>query len=349
VNRLAALLTSVVALAALSAAAFAGTEMQLRPGSGAGLSARSFDFSRGDGLLRFSPAGTTHRAQIAVATDQAMVWKSKYAVLGFDTLFGKPGGGVTRAGVDGINAAGLKVGAYLLPETVFPPPGPRRTLDVGMLMQYWLDNFATVEAALNDLNRGAIRVAALPAPEIKLHFYLHDASGAAAIVEFLDGRVEIVRNPDVAVLANAPYRTARSQLAGYAEFGGAAAVPGGRDSLDRFVRAAYTAKHLPAVMPRDEAIHAAFAAIQTVTLPPGADALRTQWMIVTDIAARRVSFRTFSGAGTAFVDLAELAQTVKGERDVDLMRPDLLGNIAAKFLPPRPAPCTRLKCRQHRR
>ncbi len=322
--------------AALAGGAGACTEVYLGASRTINVSARTFDFTSGNGIVRFSPAGVAHQSQYAGSGNTPLKWTSRYASVGFDTYFPVPGADNSSyyvAGVDGLNTAGLKVGTYFLQDTVFPSGGSSTAVDVGMFMQYLLDSFSTVDEALADVQSSRYRVIALPTQnlEIRLHFFLHDAEGNSAIVEFLDGQVRTTRNPTVPVLTNSAYATSVAALNSYQQFGGEQPIPGDQESLDRFVRAAYYDKVLPKLESNDDAVNAGFAVMQTAGVSPGFADGYTQWTIVTDIAARRIYFRTFVNQTIASIDLAALATTAKIESDIDLLRSDFVGDIGAMF------------------
>lgn len=122
--------------------------------SNVNISARNFDFfTDGDGVIRFSPVGTIRQAQYTPPNCQPLKWTSQYASVAFNLSVAKttsPKDGAYEAGVDGINQAGLKVGTYFLPSSVFPKDGGEATIDIGSLMQYLLDNCKSVDEALAD-------------------------------------------------------------------------------------------------------------------------------------------------------------------------------------------------------
>ena len=318
--------------AALAGGAGACTEVYLGASRTINVSARTFDFTSGNGIVRFSPAGVAHQSQYAGSGNTPLKWTSRYASVSFDSYFDRPGpeqgSSFTIAGVDGLNAAGLKAGTYFLQDSVFAKPARGPSVDIGMFMQYVLDRFATVDEAVTDIESGRYTVTALPtqALEIKLHLYLHDADGRSAIVEFLDGTAKIVRDPVVPVLTDTPYDKAAAALAGAKD------VPGGPDL-------SMAASPAPPSMPGTSrpkvgpASPSAFSVIQTAAVAPGFDEGYTQWTIATDIARRRISFRTFVNPTIARIDLDAVAQRAKVESDIDLLRDDLAGDIGAFFTP----------------
>lgn len=317
--------------------ALACTEAYFAPAGETVISARNFDFMDGRGFIRYSPAGNRKSAQVVNDKNEYLTWTSKYASLSFNSFFDKNGSekGSTFiiAGVDGINTEGLKIGAYFLDAASFPAMSNCKVLDVGMFMQYLLDNFKSVDEVLADLKCGKYSVTSLQTQdlEIKLHFFLHDVKGKSAIVEFLNGKVKIVKNPDIPVLANSPYAESREQLKLYQDFGGEKQIPGGKESQERFVRAAYYWRQLPKTDSAAEGIKNMFSLMQRLAVSPGFSQGNTQWTIITDIKARKVYFRTFNNPGIAYIDLEKVAKSAKVSSDIDLLRNDLVGDIGNMF------------------
>ncbi len=300
------------------------------------VSARNFDFSRGNGAVRFNPAGMRRKAQYVPTACRPLEWTSAYASVAFDTILQRttsPEDGIVYAGVDGVNRAGLKVGTYYLETSEFPQTGPETTIDICSLQQYLLDACGGVEAALADLGSGRYSVTPTPVSEfeIKLHLYLHDATGASAIVEFVGGAMKVTRDPKIPVLTNTEYDESIASLARYAEFGGSLPVPGGRESIDRFVRGAYYRSHMPVPDDPAQAVAFGFAAAQVLSVPPEFPNGNTFWTIVTDVAGRRIFFRTLDNPAVARISLDELAKSAKVSSEIDLLRTDLSGDIGALF------------------
>lgn len=331
------LLLIIVMVLFMTGTAVACTGVYLGSEGSSGISARNFDFMDGRGFIRYSPAGTTRSSQVVNDKTIALTWTSKYASLSFNSFFDKSdsekGSTFIVAGLDGINTEGLEVGTCFLDNSAFPAINNAEVLDVGMVMQYLLDNFKSVDEAADDLKSGNYSVTSLPTQglEIKLHFFLHDAKGKSAIVEFLNGKVKIVKNPDIPVITNSPYEESREQLKLYQGFGGEKQIPGGNDAQERFVRAAYYWRYLPKVDNADEVIKEAFSLMQMTAVSPGASNGTTQWTIITDIKAKKVYFRTVNNPDVAFIDLDKIAKSVKTSSDIDLLRTDLVGDISNMF------------------
>ncbi len=302
------------------------------------VSARNFDFfTAGDGVIRFSPVGTARQAQYTPQNCQPLKWTSKYASVTFNLSIAKTksiNDGEYEAGVDGINQAGFKVGTYFLASSVFAEDGVQTTIDIGSLMQYMLDNFNSVDEALADLSGNRYRITSTPTGlvEIKLHFFLHDVTGASAIVEFINGKIEVTPNPAIQVLTNSSYGESVEHLKLYDGFGGKLAIPGSIDSYDRFVRGVHYWKNLPAPENPTQGVNYGFATIQLLTESPGFAHGGTRWTIVTDLDNKMIYFRTLNNPAVAIIDLNKLSATLKGTSRIEVLRTDLAGDISDLFI-----------------
>lgn len=336
-KRTAPLFVSLLVLLAMHvSSAIACSEVFVDKGGKVRVSARNFDFVTGNGFVRYSPAGTDRQAQYTPQYSHPLKWTSKYVSVTFNASLEKtksPADGVYEAGVDGINQAGLKIGTYFLGSSVFPKGGIKTTLDIASLLQYLLDNFKSVDEAIADLAGERYRITSTPVEsvEIKLHLFLHDVNGRSAIVEFIDGKIKVTRSPEIPVLTNDTYAKSLEHLKLYNGFGGELAIPGGIESLDRFVRGVYYWKNLPVSADTIQAINYGFAAIQLLTVSPGFTHGGTHWTIVTDIDNGRIYFRTANNPTIASIDLNKLSASAKAPSDIDLLRTDLAGDISDMF------------------
>lgn len=316
--------------------AFACSEVYI--GGDQNVSARNFDFMVGDGIAVLAPRGQAHESGYASKGEDKLSWVSRYGSLSFRVKL--PGckenaqGGYVLAGVDGINEKGFKIGTYFLETSEFAEGGKGKTLAITSLMQYLLDNFETVDSALTDLQHSDYRVVPVPtgAVPVKLHLYLHDCKGKSAIVEFMDGTVVLHRHPDVPVLTNTAYKEALSALKGYVDFGGEKYIPGGNESMDRFIRGAFYRKHLPEPRSAEEAVASGLAIVQILSVSPKFDHGCTQWTIVSDVDNKTVFFRTLGNPTVSYLDL-DLVDFSKGQpvKTLDFTRKDLSGNIKEAF------------------
>ena len=167
--------------------------------------------------------------------------------------------------------------------------------------------------------------------EIKLHLFLHDVTGASAIVEFIDGKIKVTRSPEIPVLTNDTYAKSLEHLKLYNGFGGELAIPGGIESLNRFVRGVYYWKNLPIPEDSIQATSYGFAAIQLLTVSSGFTHGGTQWTIVTDIDNRRIYFRTANNPTITSIDLNKLSTSARVSSDIDLLRTDMVGDVSNMF------------------
>ena len=133
------------------------------------------------------------------------------------------------------------------------------------------------------------------------------------------------------MLTNDTYAKSLEHLKLYNGFGGKLAIPGGIESLDRFVRGAYYWKNLPVPADSIQATNYGFAATQLLTVPRELTHGGTQWTIVTDIDNKRIYFRTANNPTIATIDLNKLSASVIVSSDIDLLRIDFVGDVSSMF------------------
>jgi penicillin V acylase-like amidase (Ntn superfamily) len=212
-----------------------------------GLFGRNYDFEIGYGLVMANKRGVSKSAQ----TDQPAAWTSRYGSVTFNQ-FGRD------SATGGMNEKGLVVELMWLDGTRYPEADARGELGTLEWIQYQLDTASSVAEVI--ASDAKVRIAAAGAP---LHYLVADASGDAAAIEFLGGKMVVHRG--ASVLANDPYGESVAAMK--------------RGARDRFARAS---KGLPGAT----SVDGAFALLDEVAQP------HTQWSIVYDLRNRVIHWRT---------------------------------------------------------
>lgn len=203
-RRLPSLLASAaLALSLVAGAALACTGITLRAQDGAIVYGRTLEWGAFDLLSRLMivPRGQEMSARMEDG-QPGMSWTASYGFVAIDAVE-KP------LAVDGVNEQGLAVGLFYHPGVAVYQPfeDAARAQSLGPLdVANWaLGSFATVEEVRNAM--AEIRV--VPVTEEALgfpppvHFLITDASGAAIVVEYLQGALTIHDAP-LGVITNAP-------------------------------------------------------------------------------------------------------------------------------------------------
>lgn len=268
-----------ILLLCLAAVGFApsarGCTCFLAERQGSGFVGRNYDWDFSDGLVLVNPRGL----EKPIDLDPSRVggsWRAAHGSVTFNQ-YGRdfPAGGV--------NEKGLVVEVLWLRGTVFPPEDDRIGLSSLQWIQYQLDTSATVAEVIASLEE--VRVTGT----VPIHYFVADRTGAAASIEYLDGKAAIHRTGDsmpVPVLTNHTYEESEAFLRNCEGWGGTEPLPEGERSLPRFARAAAGVRAL-AASAEGPSVTSVFAVLESVS-----SAERTQWSIVYDLAAMRIHFRT---------------------------------------------------------
>ncbi len=217
----------------------------------------------------------------------AITWVSKY-------------GSVTTAAwdiatIDGMNEKGLVANALYLAESDYGEPtanDPRKPMSLTAWAQYALDNFATVEEAVEALRAEPFYIVALTLPGDMAgvaHLSLSDPTGDSAIFEYIDGELVIHHGSEYGVMTNSPAFDQQLGLNGYWQsVGGDTFLPGTNRASDRFVRASH---YMDTVIKSDDtnvALATAMSVIRNVSVPVGIttpgqpNIAATQWRTMAD-------------------------------------------------------------------
>jgi len=257
-------------------------------------------------------------------------WTSKYGSLVVQAMR------YEDAGIEGINEVGLAAHLLYLDDTDYGTRDARPGVSYGKWVRYLLDNFATVEDAVEGMKEIQITPTQIHGTVYPVHVVIEDASGDSAIFEILEGVLNVHRGPEYCVLTNEPpLRAQLIQLKKYTTFGGDEPIPGNTNSEDRFVRASYFLNYLPKLEDQREAAVYSFSLISTVQVPFGAPhGSTTLWSSVTDLSSRVYYFRSTFSTNIIWVELKNVDFSLGANvQKVDPADPALFGEISHVFSP----------------
>jgi penicillin V acylase-like amidase (Ntn superfamily) len=189
----------------------------------------------------------------------------------------------------GMNEKGLVFSTMLLSETRVPPPDERPPLAGAFWWQYMLDTCATIEEVRSAAE--AVRIS-----DTQDHYLVCDRTGAAAVVECLDGKLIIRSGKDLPVraLANDPYQECLDHWTKKA--------PGPSepyDSLNRFSK-------LAGELAKYKGGSAAEAVDHAFGLLAGVAASNTRWSFVCDTGGLVFYLKSYRNPKLRFVDLKKI-------------------------------------------
>lgn len=272
--------------------------------------ARSYDWHLGDALLMGNQPGIAKRA---LSFDHPAQWVSKYGSITINQ-YGR------ELPCEGMNQAGLAIAVLWLDESEYPAADARPTVNSSQWVQYQLDTASGVADVV--ASDRAIRIT--PLGGAKVHYFVSDASGDCAVIEFLNGTMVVHRGDTLPhpLITNDTCEASQRSLASYQGFGGGAPVPAD-DRLSRYVRLAVRRSKLE---PADrEAAEVGLQVIDSVRQP------HTQWQVAYDLAERRIGFRTASHAAVRYVDLDDHPfDSTRPVRTLDIQAP-LEGDVSDEF------------------
>jgi len=255
--------------------------------------------------------------------------------------------------VDGMNEAGLNANLLWLADAEYPKDdGVTPRMSLAIWAQYFLDQFATVDEAIQHARDVPVQVVSgevpgRPGSLAPLHLSLSDSTGDSAILEWVDGILKIHHSRDYRVMTNEPAYEEQLVIARYwSGVDGRTFLPGTNRASDRFVRATF---YIDAVIQSDDPRTAAAAVssvIRNVSVPygfslPNAPNLSTtRWRIVADNTNRIFYLESATSPNMFWVDLKRLDFSASsGVRTIDLgvdMNRVLAGEVSREFTPSKP-------------
>ena len=266
-------------------------------------------------------------------------WKSKYGSVGCSVIgyaeqygydFAKDGH------TDGINEKGLSAHLLYLEETKYAKPDNRPGLSYLRWIRYILDNFSTVEEAVEGMKKVRIVPVKLSNRYLGVHMAIEDPMGDSAIFEYINGNLVIHHGKQYSVMTNDPaYPFHVENIKRYKDFGGQEELPGTTEPDDRFVRIAHFLGRLKEPEDAEEALAKILSVIRSANVPFDADEYGpTWWTSLTDLTNKTWYFDWSKNPNIVWVELDKLkfdeSQPVKF---VNPRQPGLVGEISGSFEP----------------
>jgi penicillin V acylase-like amidase (Ntn superfamily) len=301
------------------------------------ITARSMDWKEDIGTnLWIFPRGMPRSGE---AGPNSVKWASRYGSViasGYDI-----------SSTDGMNEKGFVANLLWLAESEYPKPEPSKPkLAISLWAQYVLDNFATVQEAVDALSREPFIVVTANVPGhdklATLHLSMSDATGDSAIIEYVAGKQLIHHDRKYQVMTNSPAFEKQLAMEEYwKEIGGTVFLPGTNRASDRFARASFYINAIPNDEIPDLAVASVFSVIRNVSVPygittPGQPNISsTRWRIVSDQKRLIYFFESAITPNTFWVNLKEIDFSEPGQ----VMKLDLgpnqsrvyAGNVVKEF------------------
>lgn len=273
------------------------------------ITARSMDWKQETGTdLWILPS---HVKRTGLAGPNSIQWTSKYGSVvatGYDV-----------ATTDGVNEKGLAANLLWLVESDYPnsKTNKKPPLSISLWAQYVLDNYATVNEAVQALEKEPFIVVTDLVPGDKrlttLHLSISDASGDSAIVEYINGKQAIHHDRKYQVMTNSPTFDKQLALNSYwQQIGGTIMLPGTNRASDRFARASFYVNAIPKNASPEHSLASVFGVIRNVSVPFGLNTAEepnissTRWRTVFDHKRKLYFFESAVSPNVFWVDLKDI-------------------------------------------
>ena len=328
-----------------AASADACTGITLQSADGSTVVARTIEWGGSDLNSRYAvvPRGYSQQSYVPGAKD-GMKFTAKYGYVGLSVE-------QEEFVAEGINEEGLSAGLFYFPRygryVDYDAKRKDKSIADLQLVSYILGSCATVEDAEKAV--AAVDIVAIDPRASTVHWRFADASGRQVVLEIVDGKAHFYEN-ELGVLTNSPGfewqltnlnnyvnlfpGSAKPQKLGAADltaFGagsGFLGMPGDVTPPSRFVRAAFYQASAPKLPKAGDAVLQCFQILNNFDIPVGIESLpgepvadipsATQWTSATDIAGRRIYYRTMYDSAIRCIDLRSIDFSKVGYRSVPL-------------------------------
>jgi choloylglycine hydrolase len=300
--------------------------------------ARTMDWPEStDPILTAFPRGMSRdggRAGPArVVAENPAKWTSKYASM-VTTIYG-----IDTA--DGFNERGLGAHMLYLTATDFGARDASKPgLQAGLWAQYALDNSATVNEALDVLDKIQVVTVEAHGHQASVHLALEDAGGDSAIIEYIGGKPVVHHGRQFTIMTNDPAYNEQLALLKKLDFSHPSSdmpLPGNVNPRDRFARADYYLGMLPAPTDEREAVAGMLAIARNVSVPFGAPyknfgIYNTEYRTVMNLTDKRYYFELSTAPNVVWADLLEM--NLSSGAPTMVLNPNniaLSGNVTDRF------------------
>ena len=246
-----------------------------------------------------------------MAGPKSIRWTSKYGSVvatGYDI-----------STTDGVNEKGLMANLLWLVESEYPnvQTAKKPPLSISLWAQYVLDNYATVNEAIQALEKEPFIVVTDQVPGenrlATLHYSIYDATGDSAIIEYINGKQVIHHGRQYQVMTNSPTFDQQLALNSYwKQIGGTTMLPGTNRASDRFARASFYINAIPKNATPDHSLASVFSVIRNTSVPFGLNTEEepnissTRWRTVVDHKRGLYFFESAVSPNVFWVDLKEI-------------------------------------------
>ena len=223
-------------------------------------------------------------------------------------------GGVT----EGMNEKGLVVNGLFCVGTVYSNASTdgRPPMSLAMFPAWMLDLCATTPEVVDLVKAHDFNITGATFDEgtvSALHWGVTDKEGRTAIIEFVDGNINVYEGTDLPVLTNDPTYPQMTAINNYwTKIGGEHMLPGTVSSPDRFVRASFFDSHVEKTGDSDLGLSIIRSILMNVSVPytytvsAEKNVSSTQWRTFANLRDLRYYFDVVTNNGIFYVDLNEI-------------------------------------------
>lgn len=233
---------------------------------------KSYDWSTNIGVLMTNPKGKKKLAY-PTGVGEPFSWVSKYGSITFNQIAQNlPNGG--------LNEKGLAIEVLWLNDTEYCSRDNGKTLNELQWVQYQLDNCASVDEVI-ETNKDLYIVPIFA----KLHFYVADKSGNAAVIEYINGEFKVYtkKNLPFKGITNDTYEASANYFKNIANFKNKRH----NASVNRFSRVVENIKKYENESNDSSTVDLAFDVLDKVWVRNW-----TKWNIVYDLTNLKIHFKT---------------------------------------------------------
>ena len=321
----------IMLMTLITTKAVACTGITLKTTDGSTVAARTIEWAGNDLESKYAivPRGYSQRSFTPSGEKDGMLFTARYGYVGL---------AVQQAEfvVEGINEAGLSAGLFYFPAygeyEAYSADKKETTVSDLQLVSWMLSNFKSIDEIKAAI--GGIHIVTIDPRGSTVHWRITEESGRQVVLEIINKEIVFYENT-LGVLTNSPSfdwhstnlnnyvnlfsgpitqrKVGDLELTAFGGGGGMHGIPGDMTPPSRFVRAAFFQATAPRQETTTKAVVQAFHILNNFDIPTGIQFAEgqpvpdipsaTQWTVASDIANRRIYYRTMYNSNIRCFDL----------------------------------------------
>ncbi len=247
--------------------------------------AKSYDFDKGEGAIYINYKNMKKKSLFPNPFSMTPVeWTSKYGSVSF-----------SQAGIEFpfsiLNEKGLAIEVQILYATEYESISKHhKYLNESQVVQYLADTSSNINEAIENIKNISIYM-----EKEKLHYFMCDANSECAMIEILNGKLEIIKGEDLPLkqMTNSTYKNSLASVGKFlADPRSITGVEDDKATARSLTRFNTIHNYISSLSNQDNMVEKAFKGLDKVEMSVANTLENSQWQIVHELRNKKINFKT---------------------------------------------------------